>query len=462
MSPPDSPTPEHPSYRRVWAVAWPIILANSTVPLLGLVDTAVIGRTGRTVDLGAIALGALIFNFVYWSFGFLRMGTTGFAAQADGAGDEAEVRATLGRALLLATGIGLTLILLQGPVFGAVFKLLGASADVESITQSYVLIRIWGAPASLALFALLGMLIGLGHSRKLLQLQLLLNSLNILLDVYFAGILGWGAPGIALGTVIAEWAALIYGGYTTYRALDCRRQASEAFWTWKRVVNGEKLQRTLSANADILIRTLLLLFGFAWFTDQSARLGNAVLAGNYILLQFISFSAFFLDGFAFGTESWAGRAAGAGQRALFDHAIRTSTVLAAAAAIMLSLTIVLLGPYAIADVTNLADVRETAERFLPYAALYVLVSFAAFQLDGIFIGTTRTRAMRDAAVLAMLVFLVASWPLVRWAGNHGLWTAFVIFILARAVALGTRYQALRASITRHRSASGRDRKHDGW
>lgn len=441
-----APALERPGYRRVWALAWPIILANSTVPLLGLVDTAVIGHHGRTVELGAIALGALIFNFVYWSFGFLRMGTTGFAAQADGAGDEAEVRATLGRALLLATGIGLALILLQGPISRAALKLLGASTEVEGITQAYVLIRIWGAPASLALFTLMGMLIGLGHSRKLLQVQLLLNSLNMALDVYFAGILGWGAPGIALGTLVAEWIALTYAGYVTYRLLHCRRQESEAFWSWARVVNGEKLRRTLSANADIMIRTLLLLLGFAWFTDQGARLGDAVLAGNHILLQFILFSAFFLDGFAFVTESWAGRATGARQRDLFDHAVRNSTVLAAIAAITLSVTIMLLGPYAIAGLTNLAEVRETAGRFLPYAALYVLLSFAAFQLDGIFIGATRTRAMRNAALLAVLSFLVASWPLVGWVGNHGLWAAFIVFVVARAVALGIRYQALRASI----------------
>jgi MATE family multidrug resistance protein len=446
MPPPNAAALEHPGYRRVWALAWPIILANSTVPLLGLVDTGVIGRTGRIVDLGAIALGALIFNFVYWSFGFLRMGTTGFAAQADGSGDEAEVRATLGRALLLATGIGVGLILLQAPVLRSALKLLGASAEVEGITQSYVLIRIWGAPASLALFALMGLLIGLGHSRKLLRVQLLLNSLNMVLDIYFAGILGWGAPGIALGTLVAEWTALTYAGHMTYRLLQRRRGENESFWSWERVVHGEKLKHTLNANADIMVRTLLLLFGFAWFTDQGARLGDAVLAGNHILLQFISFSAFFLDGFAFGTESWVGRAAGAGQRDLFDHAIRISTVLAASAAIVLSLTIMLLGPYAIAGLTNLAEVRETAGRYLPYAALYVLISFAAFQLDGIFIGTTRTRAMRNAAVLAVLAFLVASWPLIGWAANHGLWAAFLVFVVARAVALGLRYQALRASI----------------
>ena len=443
----DSNTLEHPGYLRVWTIAWPIILANSAVPLLGLVDTAVIGHTGGVVDLGAIALGALIFNFVYWSFGFLRMGTTGFTAQADGAGDEAEVRATLGRALVLAAGIGLGLILLQWPIAWFALKLLGASAEVEETTRSYILIRIWGAPASLALFSLMGVFIGLGHSGKLLKVQLLLNSLNMMFDIGFAGVLGWGVPGIALGTALAEWIALGYAAYLAYRLLQARRnKQDEAFWPWGRIVNGEKLRRTLNANADIMIRTLLLLFSFAWFTDQGARFGDEVLAGNHILLQFISFSAFFLDGFAFTAESLVGRAAGAGRRGLFDHTVRISTLLAAVTALVLSLAIIALGPYAIAALTDLAEVRATAGRYLPYASCYVLVSFVAFQLDGIFIGTTRTRDMRNASVVSTVVFLAAWWPLAGWWRNDGLWMAFIIFLIARALALGWRYPALRASI----------------
>lgn len=442
----ESQTLEDPSYLRVWTIAWPIILANSAVPLLGLVDTAVIGHTGRTVDLGAIALGAMIFNFVYWSFGFLRMGTTGFTAQAHGAGDEVEVRATLGRALLFAVCIGLALILMQWPIAWFALKLFGASVEVEEITHSYILIRIWGAPASLALFALMGMFIGLGHSGKLLKVQLLLNGLNMMFDIGFAGILGWGAPGIALGTALAEWMALGYAGYLAYRLLQARRQHDEAFWPWGSIVDGEKLKRTLNANADIMIRTLLLLFAFAWFTDQGARFGDVVLAGNHILLQFISFSAFFLDGFAFAAESLVGRAAGARRRGLFDHTVRRSTVLAALTAVVLSLTLFALGPFAISALTDLAEVRESAGRFLPYASFYVLLSFAAFQLDGIFIGTTRTRDMCNASIVSTLVFLTAWWPLAGWLKNDGLWTAFIIFVIARALALGWRYPALRASI----------------
>jgi MATE family multidrug resistance protein len=435
-------------YGRVWRLAWPLILANSTVPLLGLVDTAVIGHTGRSVDLGAIALGALIFNVLFWGFGFLRMGTTGFAAQADGAGDELEVRAVLGRAVLLAAAIGLGLILLQAPIASATLRLLGASPAVEGITRGYILTRIWGAPASLALYAVMGLLIGLGHSGRLLRVQLLLNGLNMLLDVLFAGLLGWGARGIALGTAVAEWLAVAYAGWITLRLLAGRRRAVGPFWPWRRIVDPARLRQTLAANGDIMLRTLLLLFGFAWFMDRSARFGDGVLAGNHILLQFVSFSAFFLDGFAYATETLVGRAMGAGRRDLLDAAVRTASRLAAGTAAALAMGIVVLGPWAVAALTDLAEVRAAAQRYLPYAAVYVLLAVAAFQLDGIFIGATRTRAMRNASLAAIVAFLAASWPLVEWAGNDGLWAAFIVFVVARALALGAYYPALRRAVGR--------------
>lgn len=444
--PSDSISADLPGYRRVWRIAWPIILANCTVPLLGLVDTAVIGNTGRSVDLGGIALGALIFSFLYWSFGFLRMGTTGFSAQADGAGDEAEVRAILGRALLIAGAIGAGLILFQWPLAETALRLLGASPAVEATTRDYLQFRIWAAPATLAMYALMGLLIGLGHSGKLLRVQLVLNGLNILLDVLFAGVLGWGVVGIAVGTAIAEWVGLLYAGAITYLLLNRRRRNGDGFWHWERLLDRRKLRQTLSANADIMLRTLLLLFGFAWFIDQSARFGDVVLAGNHILLQFVSFSAFFLDGFAFAAEVLVGRAAGAGRRDLFDHAVHTANRLAAGTAVVLGAGLLILGPLAILGVTDLSDVRASATRYLPYAAVYVLLSVAAFQLDGIYIGATMTRTMRNASLVSTLAFLAAWWPLTRWAGNDGLWLAFIVFVVARAVTLAARYPALRNAV----------------
>mgnify|MGYP000461976058 FL=1 len=438
--------PDSISYRYLLQKAWPIILANASVPLLGLVDTAVIGNIGSITDLGAIAFGALIFSFVYWSFGFLRMGTTGFAAQASGAGDQQEVRAVLGRALLIALCLGVVLILIQWPIGLAAFSLLDGSAPVEAVAQQYFDIRIWGAPATLATFALMGLLIGLGKSRTLLIVQLFLNGLNILLDVWFAGILGWGASGIALGTVIAEWTTVLLAGWLVYRTLNERKLLTEVFWPKAKIMDLSALLKTASANLDIMLRTLILVFSFAFFINQSAKFGDTVLASNHILLQLIAFSAFFLDGYAFVVEALVGGAIGAKRRDVFDLAVRRSTVLALITAILLALVIALIGDIAVMLMTDISSVRLAANQLLPFAALYVLFSFAAFQLDGIFIGASFTRQMRDAAALSIAVYFIAWWALSDQHGIQGLWGAMIIYVVARAVALLLFYPSLRRSV----------------
>ena len=438
--------PDSISYRYLLQKAWPIILANASVPLLGLVDTAVIGNVGSITDLGAIAFGALIFSFVYWSFGFLRMGTTGFAAQASGAGDEQEVRAVLGRAVLIALCLGVVLILIQWPIGLAAFSLLDGSAPVEAVAQEYFDIRIWGAPATLATFALMGLLIGLGKSRTLLIVQLFLNGLNILLDVWFAGILGWGASGIALGTVIAEWTTVLLAGWLVYRTLNQRKVSADEFWPKAKIMDLSALLKTASANLDIMLRTLILVFSFAFFINQSAKFGDTVLASNHILLQLIAFSAFFLDGYAFVVEALVGGAIGAKRRDVFDLAVRRSTVLALITAILLALVIALVGDIAVILMTDISSVRLAANQLLPFAALYVLFSFAAFQLDGIFIGASFTRQMRDAAALSIVVYFIAWWALSDQHGIQGLWGAMIIYVVARAVALLLFYPSLRRSV----------------
>ena len=435
--------PDSISYRYLLQKAWPIILANASVPLLGLVDTAVIGNVGSITDLGAIAFGALIFSFVYWSFGFLRMGTTGFAAQASGAGDQQEVRAVLGRALLIALCLGVVLILIQWPIGLAAFSLLDGSAPVEAVAQQYFDIRIWGAPATLATFALMGLLIGLGKSRTLLIVQLFLNGLNILLDVWFAGILGWGASGIALGTVIAEWTTVLLAGWLVYRTLNERKLLTEVFWPKAKIMDLSALLKTASANLDIMLRTLILVFSFAFFINQSAKFGDTVLASNHILLQLIAFSAFFLDGYAFVVEALVGGAIGAKRSDVFDLAVRRSTVLALITAILLALVIALVGDIAVMLMTDISSVRLAANQLLPFAALYVLFSFAAFQLDGIFIGASFTRQMRDAAALSIAVYFIAWWALSDQHGIQGLWGAMIIYVVARAAALLLFYPSLR-------------------
>ena len=431
--------------RELLVLAWPVILANAAVPLLGLADTAVIGNFGSLEDLGAIAFGAVIFSFVYWTFGFLRMSTTGFVAQAAGARDEPEVRATLWRALLLGAALGVGLLMLQWPIGQTALWLLDGSPDVEAVTANYFRIRIWGAPAALALFALMGALIGLRRTRLLLFAQVFLNGLNIILDVYFAGVLGWGAEGVALGTALAEWITLVIVGVIVLRLLRARHADDEPLFPMARIMDRVRLRGLLSANVDIMLRTLLLVFSFAWFVRQSAGFGDDILAANHILLQFISFAAFFLDGYAFVVEALVGEAVGARDQSAFDIAVRRSTELAGATSVLLALGIAFLGEVTIAALTVHEPVRMAAADMLPWAALYVLLSFAAFQLDGIFIGATRTRAMRNASAFSVLVFLPLAWWLMALMGSHGLWLAFIVYVCARALGLGFYYPALRRS-----------------
>jgi len=440
------------TYRFLLRRSWPLILANAAVPLLGLVDTAVIGNFGSVSDLGAIAFGSLIFSFVYWSFGFLRMGTTGFVAQATGAGDHTEVRAALGRALLMAVSLGLLLVVCQGLIAWSAFFILDGSADVESVAREYFSIRIWGAPATLSTFVFVGLLVGLGKSRQLLLMQLFLNGSNIILDIYFAGFLAMGARGIALGTVIAECATVIFAAWLISGQLlrqysaQKRVGTEQRFWPWESIFERSGLLATLTANANIMLRTLMLVFSFAVFTNQSARYGDVLLAANHLLLQLISFSAFFLDGYAFVAESLVGAAKGAKRRDYFDVAVHKSTVLAFVSAVLLAVMILWFGDIAIYSLTDIAAVRVAATELSGLAALYVLCSFAAFQLDGIFIGASQTRAMRDAALLSLAVFLLMVWFLTPLWAIQGLWLAMILYVVARAGALLIYFSRLRQSI----------------
>lgn len=428
-----------PSHRDILAIAVPIILANSATPLLGLTDIAVIGHFGSVSDLGAIALGNLIFSFLFWGFGFLRMSTSGFVAQAYGRQDVEETVAVVARALLLAVAIGCVLVALQWPLITLALNILGGDASVESVTRDFFFVRIWSAPATLALYAINGLLIGRGLGRQLLRQQLLLNGLNLTLNIFFAGVLGWGARGIALGTVLAEWVTLLVSGYLIWQAT---RDAIKAVWHRIRpdLFLASKLRALMAANGDILIRTLTLLGGISLFTDQAARFGADTLAANHILLQFTMFSAFFLDGFAFVAESLAGRAFGAGDVKLFRVVVRRSTLLAAATACVLSLIFLFAGPFFIRQLTVMPEVRALATDFLPFCAAYVFTSFAAFQLDGIYIGTTQTRVLRNAALTATGLYVLLCFPLAQQFGNTGLWCAFIAFVFLRAVTLLVSYR----------------------
>jgi MATE family multidrug resistance protein len=446
-TPRSSPHPDLLDYRRVMRIAWPIILANIAVPLLGVVDTAVIGHLGQTAPLGAIAIGAQIFSFLYWGLGFLRMGTTGLAAQADGAGDTAEVRATLGRALVIALGLAALLIALQRPLAAGAFMVFETSPEIERLARSYFSIRIWGAPATLVGYAVLGWLIGLRDSRSVLVLQVFLNALNIVLDVLFVVGFGWGVRGVATGTLISEWsAALLALAIVAFKLRSSGSLRGAAAVDLAALFRPRPLLATLRVNQDIFLRTVLLISAFAWFTRQGARAGDAVLAANHVLLQFLAFSAFFLDGFAFATEALVGQAVGRESRPQLRLAVRLSSVLAVATAAATTAAFALLGTSIIDALTNVGEVREVARRFLPYAVLHPVVGVWCFQLDGIFIGATRTADMRNAMIVSFCIYLGIWWLLWGPLQNHGLWIAFLVFFVARGVTLAVRYPALLRSV----------------
>lgn len=425
------------NYLYIIKLAIPIIIANASVPLLGLVDTAAIGQTASASHLGAIALAALIFSFVYWGFGFLRMGTTGFIAQASGAEDTNELHALVFRSVILGAAIGVFLIILQKFVGELSVYLLSASEEIKDLVKDYFYIRIWGAPATLITFALLGTLIGMGWTKRLLWVQLFLNGLNILFNITFVVGFGMGVKGIALGTVLAEWLTLFFAAYLLFDKLGLHRPYKRVQELKVQIFDMPKLGALFKVNSDIMIRTLALLSGFAWFANQGAKFGDETLAANHVLLQFVTLSAFFLDGYAHVVEMLAGKAYGAKNKLLFLNHIKQSTVLAGATAVLLALLVYGSGETIIPLLSKDLQVQAIAVSYKNYAVFYILFSFVAFQLDGVFIGVTRSKEMRNATLVSMVAFIGLGVVLVQYYGNDGLWLSFVFYVVVRGVALGS-------------------------
>lgn len=434
-------TREPVSHRAILAIAAPIMISNLSTPLLGIVDTGVIGQIPDASLIGAVALGALVFTFVFWAFGFLRMGTTGLTAQALGAIDAGEIRASLGRALLISLLIGVCLILVQWPVRELAFMLLEGTERVESLAAAYYNIRIWSAPATLANYALLGWFIGLGKARIALLLQLILNVSNMLLDAWFVLGLDMGVSGVAIGTVIAEYLAAATGLVIAARHL----RGIGGRWEASRLFEPRRIARTMAVNRDIMIRSLSLIFAFSWFMAQGAKQGELILATNAVLMHFVSVSAYFLDGFAFAAEALVGRAVGAAHRAGLSQAARMTTWWAAGVALLATLFLALTGTTIVDILTVEPGVRSLAREFLPWAVLAPLVGVWCFQLDGIFIGATRTADMRNAMLIAAGIFLVAWYALTPF-GNHGLWAALYVHYAARSLTLLYYFPGLRRSV----------------
>ena len=430
--------PSRTDHRQVWHLAAPIIIANLSVPFLGAVDTAVIGHLDHSYYLGAVAIGAVIFHFIYWGFGFLRMGTTGLTAQAFGAGDHGEVRAIFYRAVFLGTIIALVIWLTQWPILWIATGLFEASEQIEELAATYFHVRIWSAPAVLANYSLIGWFIGIGNTRAALMLQVLMNGLNIVLDLLFVMGMGWNVAGVAAATVISEYAAVCIGLVLFHRTGSTINRVG----TRPAIIDWPKIKRMLFINIDIFIRTSCLIFAFSFFTAQGAKFGDDILAANAVLIQFQHFLSFGLDGFAHAAEALVGSAIGAGSRARLRAAVVTAGIWALVVAGLYTIVYAGAGPMLIQALTGIKSVQNEAREFLVWLMISPIISVWSFLLDGIFIGATRTREMRNGMLISLAVFLAAVLVLKPSLGNHGLWLSLMLFMVARAITLGLYFPAL--------------------
>ena len=426
------------THRRVWALAGPIILSNISVPLVGAVDTAVVGHLPEPDSIGAVALGALIFTFLFWGFGFLRMGTTGFIARAYGANDEQALSDTLLRVLMLAIALGLFVIALGYPLIQFALYLLDSSENIESLATSYATIRIWSAPATLLIYVFTGVFIGLHNMRYVFVLQLVMNSVNVLLDLLFVLVFDMGVEGVALATLIAEYLAVLLGFWLL------RNPMAKAYrqLNWTRLLEHSAILALMKANGDIFIRTLCVVFSFGYFTAQSASMGDVILAANAILMHLQSLLAYALDGFAHAVEALVGSAYGGGKQTQFKRAVKLTTIWGLVCALLISLVFWLFGGFILQWFTSIDAVLITATKYYPWTIIAPIVAIWSSQLDGIFIGTGYTREMRNAMIVSMLMYFGLLAILVPMLGNHGLFLSLTLFMILRALTLCYYYPSI--------------------
>ncbi|MEO1014694.1 MAG: MATE family efflux transporter [Pseudomonadota bacterium] len=443
--------PDTPSVADAIRLAAPASLAAMATPLLGLVDVWALGQSSRPLDIAAVGLGAVIFSLTYWTFGFIRMGVAGLAAQAVGAEDEAQTRAVLGRGLILGGALGLALVLLQWPLERAAFALLSIESEASEATfagaATYFRIRIWGAPVAVATYALFGWLTARGRTDYLMAASLSMTAVNIALDYWLVVELDRGAAGVALGTLIAEIVGFAVAAALTARLLG-ESGGIRAHWGGEALLDPDGLRRTVAVNRDIFIRTLLLAASFAWFTQRGGGFGDVTLAANQALLQLFLFTGLALDGTAIAAETMVGQALGdrdqaRGQRRL-DGALRATSLPAAALAVVFALVYAVFGADIAALLTDDGPIRATAARYMPWVAVSPLVLVGAFQLDGIFIGATRAREMRNGMIVSTGFLIPASILLADAYGNHGLWAAFTLYFALRGLTLAVFLPRVRA------------------
>jgi len=422
-------------YRRVFLLAVPLILSNLTQPLLSTVDTVLSGHLPGAAALGGVAMGGIFFNGIFWTFGFLRMATTGLVAQSHGARDEESLRLHFWRGMISAVAIGAAIVLLREPLIAASLSLLGASPDVRQNALVYCGIRIWSAPAALANYVVLGFLLGRQHARMALALQAAVNVVNVAVALTLVVGLHWGVAGIASATFSADWAGLLVGLVLIRIVWPSGAHRPS---TWSAIVDGPSWRHLFALNRDLLLRTISLVAAYGWFTRTGARAGDATLAANAVLLNLHWIATYALDGFANATEALVGEAVGARRAGDYRAVLKASTVSAGAVATALSLLFVFAGSTLVGIFTNQAPVRTMALRYLPWAMALPLVSVWGYQMDGVFIGATRARELRDSMMIAFLGYLALAIVLGRIMGNNGLWCAFCCFMILRGSLLAAR------------------------
>lgn len=434
------PTTPRAWHRRVLQLAWPIILSNLSVPLVGMTDIAVVGQLPQAHYMAAVSVGAIIFSSVFWMFGFLRMGTTGFVSQAFGKADQHAVSLALLRALAVALLLGLLLILLQRPIAWLAFTLMDADNAVTENASTYFSIRIWSAPATFINYCVLGTLIGMQRMKLALFTQLVLNGANIVLDGYFVLLAGWHVDGVALASLVSDYLAAGFGLWLLRRLLTPLFQAP--LKTFHEIQQPEPLRALFSVNLNLFIRTLFLTSAFFFFTSQSARFGTVVLAANAILMNMLHMLAYGLDGFAHAAEALVGSAYGKRDRQAFRAAVQSSLLWAGITALLIALFYALFGGVIIRLFTRIAPVIATAEMYLPWLVAAPLIAVWSYQFDGIFIGTMQTVVMRNTVGVALVVYVVLALLAIPYWGNHALWGSLMSFLLFRGVALALYYPRL--------------------
>jgi len=425
-----------PTNRDMWRIAAPMILSNISVPLLGMVDTGVVGHLDSSSYLGAVAIGGTIFTFIYLGMNFLRMGTTGIAAQSFGAGDNDGLRVSLGQALIVSLAIAVTILILQIPIGRGAMALLGGDAETQQHAATYFSIRVWSAPGTLANYALIGWFLGLQNARVPLLIFLTINITNIILDLLFVVVFGMNVDGVALASVIAEYSGLLVGGAFAIDAL--RSHAGQ--WPLARLFNLSAYKAFFSVNANLFVRTMALLFAFGFITAQGARLGPAILAANAVLMNFQNLTSLGLDGLAHAAEAMVGKAVGQNDKSSLQHTVQLTLKWSLIFAAGFTLAFALTGPLIIRILTDIPEVRATAMTYLPWLVISPLISVWCFLYDGVYVGMTRAREMRNIMLISTFAVFLPAWYFTQSFGNHGLWFAFLVFLASRGIGMHLGYK----------------------